>query len=174
MVNKNCVICGIKFKCLNSGLTCGEKCSKINKLKKTKLYSSKLKLAKYCLLCNNIMHLSSKFCKSCSRKEYLKNNEHPLKGKLGKSSFNWKGGRRIIGRGYIHIYQPNHPNNVDSCVREHRLVMEKHLGRYLTKEEVVHHINGIRNDNRLENLMLFKNSGEHSAYHKRIGNKNEI
>jgi hypothetical protein len=41
--------------------------------------------------------------------------------------------------------------------------MEKHLGRYLTEEEVIHHINGERDDNRIENLMLFEN---HSAHRK--------
>jgi len=48
---------------------------------------------------------------------------------------------------------------------EHRLVMEKKLDRHLTEEEVVHHKNGIRNDNRPSNLELFKNVGEHTAFH---------
>ena len=40
------------------------------------------------------------------------------------------------------------------------------MGRFLTKEEVVHHINGIKSDNRIENLQLFSNHGEHIKLHE--------
>jgi hypothetical protein len=53
-------------------------------------------------------------------------------------------------------------------VYEHRLVMEKHLGRYLKPEEVVHHIDGNPGNNVLDNLMLFPNDGEHSAHHRAL------
>ena len=78
------------------------------------------------------------------------------------------GNKKKDSTGYILILQPNHPYaQKRGYVPEHRLIMEKHLGRYLKSEEVVHHINGQRDDNRIENLMLFKNKGKHSAYHRR-------
>jgi hypothetical protein len=73
----------------------------------------------------------------------------------GKRSFAWKGGRVQNNFGYIEIWMPDHPNaNKSGYIREHRLVMSEHIGRPLLKDEDVHHINGIKNDNRIENLQL--------------------
>lgn len=51
-------------------------------------------------------------------------------------------------------------------ISEHRFVMETKLGRPLTVEECVHHVNGIRDDNRLENLELFPNDRAHRQAHR--------
>lgn len=88
--------------------------------------------------------------------------------KFGEKSHLWKGGTFIDKiSGYVYVLFKEHPfSNTKGYIRKHRLVMEKHIGRYLTKEEVVHHINGIKTDNKLENLMLFPNNGAHNKFHR--------
>jgi hypothetical protein len=105
---------------------------------------------------------------------FIKGNVHPdnIKKKIsktlmgryqGKESPTWKGGRWKDEMGYIRI--PTKPGT-DEYVYEHRLVMEKKLGRKLKPEEIVHHINGIKDDNRPENLDLFPDKSAHVRYHK--------
>jgi hypothetical protein len=79
----------------------------------------------------------------------------------GEKNPYWRGGKSKV-HGYIIIYLPEHPFNNGGYVREHRLKMEKKLGRYLKQGEDVHHINGIRDDNRLKNLQLLTH-GEHTT-----------
>jgi transposase len=77
------------------------------------------------------------------------------------------GHKKTRSDGYIAIYFPDHPkSNKDGYVMEHDLIMECIIGRHLLEDEVVHHKNHIRNDNRKENLelMTFK---EHAALHMR-------
>jgi hypothetical protein len=84
-----------------------------------------------------------------------------------ENNSNWNGGK-AKARGYIRLLKPEHPYNNGGYVLEHRLVMEQFLNRYLLPKEVVHHINEIKNDNRIENLMLFENDSKHKIYHNQL------
>lgn len=67
--------------------------------------------------------------------------------------------------GYILVYAPDHPNATkDGYIMQHTVIMEQHLHRYLNPWEVVHHINHIRDDNRIENLALMGKK-EHATQH---------
>ena len=86
------------------------------------------------------------------------------KGKY-KRPTKYGGHSKLRRDGYISIYRPDHPcSNSEGYVMEHHLVMEEHIGRLIQSEEVVHHKNGNRRDNRIENLQLmtFK---EHASLH---------
>lgn len=93
------------------------------------------------------------------------------KGLLGPKSYGWRGGRYTTKRDkYVYIYCPDHPfakrggQGGGGYVLEHRLVMEKHIGRYLTKKEDIHHVNGKKDDNRIKNLMLVS----HQKHYKKV------
>ncbi len=81
---------------------------------------------------------------------------HQLGGRFRKldKHFNWKGGEYTDNKGYVQVHSSNHPNAVDGYVRRSRLVMEKHIGRYLESDELVIHINNDNKDDRIENLKL--------------------
>ncbi len=98
---------------------------------------------------------------------------HPSFVPKGEKNPKWNGGIKFHD-GYVLVRSVSHPFcNSQGYVRKHRLVMEFHLGRYLKPEEIVHHegtkypLGSVENkqDNRIENLKLFKNSSEHMKLH---------
>lgn len=123
-----------------------------------------------------IMHKGNKplseVCKSCVGRR--------ISGSLGPM---WKGGRYKEQAGYISVYVSRDNFFYPMATRtgggrkkiaewggythEHRLVMAKHLGRCLQSWEIVHHKNGIKDDNRLENLEMTGSIGEHSRRHSK-------
>ena len=85
-----------------------------------------------------------------------------IKGAKREESGNWRGGKVVRRGGYLYIRKPDHPNATsEGYVAEHRLVVEKRIGRYLKRNEIVHHINGNRQDNRLKNLVLLPDHSNH-------------
>lgn len=106
----------------------------------------------------SIAHIGKKHSEETKKKISL--------AEKGRPSPNWKGGR-VKTSGYVRIHQPCHPFAIKTgYVLEHRLVMEKRIGRYLTPVEEVHHENEIKDDNRDENLTLFANGIEHRRFHR--------
>ena len=131
---KNCLICQKEFKTYPSKILLGR--------------------GKYC----------SKQCCLTATNKFLVENGKSNRFILGKQhdrhthrSINWAG--------YIEIYSPDHPNKTKrGYVREHRLLMEDFLGRYLNDDEQIHHLNGNKQDNRLENLQVVSHT-EHLKIH---------
>jgi hypothetical protein len=85
----------------------------------------------------------------------------------GPAHTSWKGGTYRHTDGYVYEYAPNHPAaaTAKGYVLQHRLVMERKLGRLLRNHEVVHHLNEVKHDNRPENLELTSRS-VHMQGHK--------
>ena len=84
-------------------------------------------------------------------------------GRCGSNHHQWKGGTRKDKDGYILVHKPDHPSSRRGYIRQHRLIMESMIGRYLTDTEVVHHKNDNPSDNRTENLELYDSNARHKS-----------
>lgn len=110
-----------------------------------------------------------------NRKIYDENQRAKTKKKPKNFSEIMKKANSPIGRkkhssGYIYLYKPDHKNSCKKTgyILEHRYVLSNNLGRELKKEERIHHLNGDKEDNRLENLVLCKTNKEHTEIHHKM------
>lgn len=133
------------------GMFCNPECFQVyrKELNEAKRYT------RVCEQCSKVFKVhpgaanASHVWKYCSQKCYFNSKADKARKKDGEIHRN---------NGYVQVYMYDHPSVKNKRVKrvmEHRLVMEKVLGRYLTSEETVHHKNGIRDDNRPENLELW-------------------
>jgi hypothetical protein len=89
-------------------------------------------------------------------------------GQPRKVPWKRKQGGFLSSCGYMMVKAPlDHPNHSRNggYIQEHRLIMEQHLGRHLSRSEIVHHINGIKTDNKIGNLELTNNK-KHTLIHQ--------
>lgn len=104
-------------------------------------------------------------------KEIMRKHHADMKGDKNPC---WRGGKTKSIQGYVLVYKPDHPKAMHGkYVPEQVLLIEEKISRYLADDEVVHHINGIKDDNGIENLMLMTKS-EHKRLHRlgmKIGEK---
>lgn len=138
---KNCSTCGEEFLPrkyqikLGQGMFCSQKCN-------TKSHDA----------------MNTEESQKKSKDSFRNLLKHGLvKLKKGEQNRNWRGGRLLSG-GYVFIKQG------DSYIAEHRLVMEGIIGRKLRSDEIVHHKNEIKTDNRPENLEIM-NRASHAKHH---------
>lgn len=158
-----CKICGKVFnRSYKKAGTCSHKCGAISQSMKL----SGIKIPK-----ERKIRISRTCRKNGVGKWMLGRKANPkflkmAKNQKGANSPSWKGGK-YTKNGYIFITNHNHPNVRDNgYILEHRLIVEKYLKRFITNKEVTHHVNKIRHDNRVENLMVFSGTSAHQKFHR--------
>ena len=143
---------------------------------------------KSCLTCGSTFDIpkhreeTAKYCSRTCRRHSKETREkmslstmgerNPMKRIEVSSKFRgdknpaWSGGRTTHSKGYIYTYDPNHfETGTHKYILEHRKVMADFLGRSLLSQEDVHHKNGNKKDNRVENLVVLSKR-EHTTLHR--------
>lgn len=151
---KNCLFCGKEitksYWVRKSGARIGQR-----------MYETDKRLAKK-KFCNNICRSKNLSITNCGKNNYF----------YGKKLTPWnKSSEQELmincGKGYLQVRWFD-KNGVRQVMLHHRRVMEKALGRKLKREEVVHHIDGNKLNNDINNLKCFKNDTEHKKHHAEL------
>ncbi|MEK9207765.1 MAG: hypothetical protein AAB922_04735 [Patescibacteria group bacterium] len=142
---------------------CSKKCYAINKKA-----SGLFKKGEYreCGICKKEIYVQQwqiarghgKFCSAQCR------HIHLSKIFKGESSYAWKGGQYIDSHGYVYLRAEGHPRVANNYVKRAVLVLENKIERYLSPGEISHHVNGVKNDDRPENLEVMTRDA-HNKYH---------
>lgn len=162
---RTCQVCGTQFYGKRTGQSCGKAC-------KAKIMAAlgqrrKPRPEQTCENCGKPFtgrqrtKTCGKECTSQLRSRTIKQRmdegilrPFPWTGQ-GHLHPSWKGGRIKDSHGYILLHKPDHPmSDKNGWLREHRFVMAEHIGRMLEPFENVHHRNGVKDDNRIENLEI--------------------
>lgn len=123
---------------------------------------------KYCLHCKKEFSPKRKEQIYCSKSCAYKINSTKNRKKTGPRS-NWTYSKKLNKDGYLIMYGGNHPYQSGRwMIAEHIMLMEMHIKRRIKKEECVHHKNGIKTDNRMENLQLMRINVHSSEHSKKI------
>lgn len=149
--HKKCPICNIEFPANKTSKTCSKICGK-KQFTLTRRKHSECP----CPICGTLFYSRKGTKKTCSRKCSLRYTSN----KAEQNKINWRHNHdgylvADIVRGGIRIH-----------LLQHRHLIEEHIGRKLQSDEVVHHKNGVRDDNRIENLEI-QNRSEHASEHGR-------
>jgi len=161
-----CVGCGKSFDVIPYRADKARYCSRSCRFSHLPAYNKgpKVRVEKQCMVCGGIFFVipyrqkRALFCSIKCRSEGAIGKKRPRPPRIGYK----------IVRGYKLIFKPNHPDTtiLNPYIKEHRLVVEHHLKRRLTNQEVVHHINENKLDNRIENLLVLDNR-IHAIIHTR-------
>lgn len=149
MVMVSCQNCGKEFKAKRRDAKYCSDCYPIKHKQWADKSEEKRRFVGNCIDCGKPVGRSSVQgsgrCSSCAR--------------IGEHNSAWKGGRYKSPHGYIYIYKPEHPRAGKYhglYVAEHQLVWEESHNQLLPEGYIVHHLNGIKNDNRPENLVALQ------------------
>lgn len=151
---KTCLVCQAIFTGKESQKYCSSKCKRKRDHSREK--GEYEVICPQCGLKRVVIYPPKKkhsFCKTCKVDVAKQTRPQPK----GSESYAWKGGRRVDTYGYVKLKKPGHPfSDSTGYVREHLFVVTEVFGEAYVREQggVVHHINGNKQDNRIENLLI--------------------